>query len=301
MPSKRQPSKQRRAAKNRAARAARAARREHAGTLTEEALARIGEDSLSSELGSESPEIGSGSSNADHANAAATTNGDPTGRPGGLLSGLFGGRRGPGVGDPQPPQPAQPDNAGRSPGSPGAPVRPGARPPGARAALFAVAFALASFGLLLFASLVSVDDRGEVIPRNFGAVYLEARSLITTGEFGRVEATETTILDAYGPMTLLLYAVPALIAVVAYAAHKRTGISRPLTIGMLGLALGVFITGAFFMPSLIAMAIASFQARKAELPARVAQRAAREGPDDSAGPQDPQGPDDTTTPDTEIR
>jgi hypothetical protein len=262
-------------------------------------LGRIGEDSLSPELGSESPETGLRSGDAGHAGSAATPNGDPTGRPGGLLSGLFGGRRGPGIGEPQP---AQPDTGAGSPAPPRPPARPGARPPGSRAALFAVVFAVASFGLLLLYDLVSVDDRGEVIPRNFGAVYLEARSLLTTGEFGQVESTETTILDAYGPMTLLLYAVPALIAVIAYVAHKRTGISRPLTIGMLGLALGVFVTGAFFMPSLIAMAIASFQARKAELPARVAQRAARDGPDDSPGPQHSGDPNDPTAPDNgEIR
>jgi hypothetical protein len=278
MPSKRQPAKQRRAARNRAARAERAARREHAGTLTEEALTRIGPDSLSSELDSASPDAGSGSDAAD-SRGAATSSVEPTGPRGGLFSGLFGGRRGPGIGEPQS---AQPDTGAGSPAPPRPPARPGARPPGSRAALFAVAFALASFALLLFANLVSVDDRGEVIPRNFGGVYLEARSLITTSEFGQIEATETTILDAYGPMTLLLYAVPALIAVIAYMAHKRTGVSRPLTIGMLGLALGVFITGAFFMPSLIALAIASFQARKAELPARVAQRAARDGRDETA-------------------
>lgn len=184
------------------------------------------------------------------------------------------------------------DGLGGSPVSPGggSPVGsrpPGSRPPGSRAALFAVAFAVASLLFILIGPLATVDDRGDVVPRRFGGVYLEARSLLT-GE--QVEATETTVMSAYGPMTLLLYAVPMLIAVTAYVAHKRTGISRPLTFGMLGLAVGVFITGAFFMPSLIALAIGSFQARRAELPARAARRATRDRTPDGDGTNDAASP-----------
>jgi hypothetical protein len=141
-----------------------------------------------------------------------------------------------------------------------------------------VFFAVASFLLILALPLASVDDRGDVIPGQFEGVYLEARSILSGED---VEPRDTTILSAQGPMTVLLFAVPTLITVAAYMAHKRMGTSRPLTFGMLGLAIGVLLTGAFFMPSLIALAIGGFQARRAELPARTAQRAARDGPQDT--------------------
>jgi hypothetical protein len=68
-------------------------------------------------------------------------------------------------------------------------------------------------------------------------------------------------------------ALPVAVAVFAFWANRRPDRSRLLTFAMLAMAGAVLLGGGFlFFPSLIALAVAGFQVRKAEAPARVAER-----------------------------
>lgn len=219
VPDNRQSSKQRRAARNRAAREALAARRENA------LAARSTTDDAATFSG---------------AGAAA----DPTG--GGAGS----------------------TRTGRSRG----------RRPGDLAVLLALVFAGISAVTMLFLR-VPVDDRGEPLPDRFRGVAVQAREMLT----GRDVGDETTsLLDAQGPGILVVLALPVLVCAFALWANRRPDRSRMLTFAMLALA-GTIILGAgfLFLPSLIALAVASFLVRKAELPARMAGRTgpARNGRD----------------------
>ncbi|HEX8804765.1 MAG TPA: hypothetical protein VF743_11235 [Acidimicrobiales bacterium] len=222
MPDKRQTSKQRRAARNRAYRESLAARRENVASPPARPVS----------AGS------SGSSGASSVTGTATASGGQRPRSG--LARLLGG-------------------GGR---------------PGDRAVLLALIFAVASFvGLLFFR--VPVDDRDEPLPSSFGGVALEARSAITGHE---VTKDSVTVLDAYGGSAIALFLLPVLVTAVTFWANRtRTPRTRILTIGMIVLAAMVILVtafGFFFMPSLIALAVASFQVRRSEMPARAAQQAA---------------------------
>lgn len=146
------------------------------------------------------------------------------------------------------------------------------------------------FGVLSFVvfllSQVPVDDRGEALPQNpggmsFQAVYLEARSILTGDD---VTSRNVSIFDAHGLAVVIYGLIPLVILAVVFIVFRRSPSSRPLTIGMLALAvLFLFGGGMTFLPSLIALAVASFQARRAEIPARMAERAAaqQEADDDA--------------------
>ena len=121
---------------------------------------------------------------------------------------------------------------------------------------------------------VSVDDRDEVLPAGvnaFKGLYLETRSYLTGHE---VTARSISALDAQGPGLFLILAVPLLVVVGTVVAFRRTGRSLPLTIGMLVLAVLVLLLGfTVFLAAMIALAVASFQVRKVEMAARMAERA----------------------------
>lgn len=136
-----------------------------------------------------------------------------------------------------------------------------------------LAFAFAVAGsIALPLSPVSVDDRGEQLPSNFRGLSLEARSLIT-GE--TVEAESETLISASGPVVLLLALVPLAVAGAAFWVNRtRSERSRFLTIAMVLMAVVVFFGGQLYLFSLIALAVASFQVRKYEMPARTAQKIA---------------------------
>jgi hypothetical protein len=217
VPDKRQDSKQRRAARNRASRDALAARRENAVTASTTASSSSG----STRSG------GSGRAAAPRPQAAPPSKG---------FLGLSTSR------------------------------------PGDRAVIIAAAMALVAFVFVLFAK-IPVDDRGEPFPRSFGGVAHVARETVT-GE--SLPSKKESLISVGGPVVLLFALVPVAITLfAAFYANRRPDRSRWLTYCMFAMAAVVFLSiniSVFFLVPLLALGWASFQARKADLPARVAER-----------------------------
>jgi hypothetical protein len=274
VPSKRQPSKQRRAAQNRASRQALAARTEAASQPRQHSSS----SSTAGSAGGESP-IRSGG--------------------GGLLSGLFGGGGGGGGGlfgggggsgggglfgggggrarGPVASGPVDIRGAG-----------PGGRTPGQTAVRIALALGVLSFLTFAFLTRIPVDDRGDPVLFNFQAARLDARSILTGQE---VVAEDVTVVDAFGPAVLLAGLIPLVILVAVFVRYRQQPSSRPLTIGMLALAGAGFIVPSFipdlavmanmpFLLALVAVAVGSFQARRAEMTLRMADQAGAPQPAD---------------------
>lgn len=157
----------------------------------------------------------------------------------------------------------------------------GTRLPGARATFVALVLAILGFSYAVLYPQVQIDERGERVPLEFQGLYLEARSCLEALNEGLdclggepVETETVTFIEADGMGVVLFLFVPLAVTAFAWYTHRKTGLSRPLTFGMLALAFAVLFTGQFFMPALIALAVGAFQARKAEMPARLAERAA---------------------------
>jgi hypothetical protein len=220
VPDKRQTSKQRRAARNRASRDALAARRTNAVTST-------------------TPPASSRASSASSVGAGSGTTASATaGRTG--FGGLLGTR--------------------------------GNRRPGDLAVMVALGLAIVSAVSVLFFTKVPVDDRGEPLPRTFQGVAVAAREAIT-GE--RMPDRNESLLEASGPGVILYLALPVAVAAFAFWANRRPDRSRLLTFALVAMAgLVLFLGGYFFFPTLVALAVASYQIRKADMPARVAERVA---------------------------
>jgi hypothetical protein len=233
VPDKRQPSKQRRAARNRANRSALAARRENAEVA---ATARPAP--------------------AAAANGTRGSNGAAGARPvGGSLLGRFLGGAG-------------------TAGTTGPAGATGTASPkvGRIATAMALAFAIGG-GLLALTLDVPVDDRGEALPRTFQKLAVEARERVTGADIGD---QSRSVLDVVGPSVLLQIAVPILVTAFAVWAVRRPNRSRLLTFAMLAMAGAVILNttlGALFFPALIALAVAGFRVRKADMPSVAAQRA----------------------------
>jgi hypothetical protein len=232
VPDKRQTSKQRRAARNRAYRDAIIARRENAGAVQTSSTAR-------------SSSASSGSSRS----TSAAAGGRGRARSGGLAGGLL----------------------GRS-----------ERGPGDTAIMLTVAFAIAAVGLSIFAAFddgaVPVDHEGEAL-NTFAGVSRATYSVLT----GEPPVTETTsYIDAAGPVILVFIMLPVLVAIGTFISHRRRVQSRPLTFGLVGMALVSVVNpfSLYFLPSLIALAVAGFQVRKAEMPGRLGAAAADDEDDD---------------------
>lgn len=178
--------------------------------------------------------------------SAAATNGGPPPRAGrgaagtGVGRGLFGGSR-------------------------------GRRRPGDLAVLIALVLAVLSAVYVLFLP-VPVDDRGEELPTAFRGVAIAAREAVTGQE---MPDEDTTLIDARGTGVLALIVLPVAVAAFAVWANRRPDRSRLLTFALLALAASVLLGGGlFFFPTLIALAVASFQVRRADMPARAAERSA---------------------------
>jgi hypothetical protein len=225
VPDKRQTSKQRRAARNRAYREAMIARRENAQAEREQARqARAARATTTGSTG---------------ASGAAGRGGATTGRPQPAIVGRLYGRP-PGVGDTAV----------------------------AVALLAAVVFSGVALYMAFTSNSVPVDHAGDPIDA-FPAVSRQAYAIANDTE----PVTETvSLVDAYGPVIPIFAVLPSLVAAGAFVSHRREPRSRPLTIGLVALALvSVFnLFAIYFLPALIALAIAGFQVRKTELPARMA-------------------------------
>jgi hypothetical protein len=144
---------------------------------------------------------------------------------------------------------------------------------GDKSVLAAFVFAVGAAIYLIFYQ-VPVDDRGEQLPAVFRGLAVAARERVIGGTMP--EDTER-LLDVAGPQILLVLGLPVLVAVFALWANLRRDRSRMLTFAMLAMAGSVILTGGigiFFFPAMIALAIAGFRVRKADLPARTAERVA---------------------------
>lgn len=228
--------------------------------------------------------------------------GSPLAKVGEWFSGLFGGAPRPPEGDqadmadedaddhdadaevsssPEPSPPEQPQQQDVNATGLVATLPDGTRLPGARATFVALVLAIFAFSFVMVWPLVTVDDRGEKLPSaGFEGLYMEARSCLRAIDDGQgcldgepVESETVTVIDADGWGIVPILFVPLVVAAFAWYLHRKTGLSRPLTFGMLALAAAVLFTGPYYMPALIALAIGSFQARRAEMPARLAERA----------------------------
>jgi hypothetical protein len=148
----------------------------------------------------------------------------------------------------------------------------GNRRPGDLAVMVALGLAIVSAVSVLFLTKVPVDDRGEPLPRTFQAVAVAAREAVTGQE---LPDKNESLLEASGPGVLLYLALPVAVSAFAFWANRRPDRSRLITFALVAMAgLVLFLGGYFFFPTLVALAVASFQIRKADLPARVAERVA---------------------------
>ncbi|HEX6425508.1 MAG TPA: hypothetical protein VFZ79_18615 [Acidimicrobiales bacterium] len=150
------------------------------------------------------------------------------------------------------------------------------RRPGDMAVLSAFFFAVAGAIALLFYR-VPVDDRGEMLPVRFRGVVTMVRERVTGGP---LPDESRTLLDVSGPEIFLMLGLPVAVTVFAVWGNRRPDRSRMLTFAMLALAGTIILAqgiGIFFFPAMIALAIAGFRVRRADLPARTAERAARAG------------------------
>ena len=148
--------------------------------------------------------------------------------------------------------------------------------PGDKAVLAAFALAVVAAIYLLFYQ-VPADDRGEPLPAVFRGLALAARERLI-GE--PVPDNEVSLLDASGPQIFLVLALPIAVSLFALWANRRPDRSRMLTFAMLAMAGSVILTGGigiFFFPAMIALAVGGFRVRKADLPARMAERTAGAG------------------------
>jgi hypothetical protein len=230
VPDKRNVSKQRRAARNRASRDALAARRDNAVTAPV---------SSSTRTTKASPSGGSSSRGSTKGAARASA------------------------------RPARPVPVAAGPPPQGIKEMLQSKRPGDRAILLAFLLSFVSAILLLLVLKVTVDDRGDSIPSQYGALTIAARQAITGSE----NVTEkASTLSAYGPVALLMAATPVLIAGYALWANRRPDRSRLLTFALIAMAFASLLTGGLtiFLPTLIALGIGTFRIRKADMEAGMA-------------------------------
>jgi hypothetical protein len=150
----------------------------------------------------------------------------------------------------------------------------GNRRPGDLAVMAALGLAIVSAVSVLFFTKVPVDDRGEPLPQKFQGVAESVREAITGKQLPN---EKTSLVDAFGPGILFAIALPLVVAAFAFWANRRPNRARLLMYAMVAMAVVVLfagVIGQYFFPALIALAIATFQVRKADMPARVAERSA---------------------------
>ena len=159
--------------------------------------------------------------------------------------------------------------AGPPPRSIGEYVR--SKRPGDKAILLAFLFSFVSAIALLLVLKVPVDDRGDGIPPQYGAMTILTRATLTDVDPGAITEDVST-LSAYGPQAILMAATPVLIAGYALWANRRNDRSRLLTFALIAMAMASLLTGGLtiFLPTLLALGLGTFRIRKADMLAGVA-------------------------------
>ena len=234
VPDKRNPSKQRRAARNRATRDSLAARRDNAVPDASTAASRPTTSAAS-----------------DRSTARTSTKGAA--------------RRGAARGAARPVRPV-PVAVGPAPQ--GVKEMLQSRRPGDRALLVAFGLAILSALFSLLVARVDVDDRGEPLPYSYRAMTLLAREAVG----GERTVSSETMISAYGPVIILLVLTPVLITAYALWVNRRVDRARVLTFVLIALAVATMLSGGgaslvqsvFSFGALIALGIGVFRIRKAD-------------------------------------
>lgn len=150
--------------------------------------------------------------------------------------------------------------------------------PGRSAVVVALVISVGLAAAVLFFIPQPVDDRGEAVPPFFGGLYLKARGALG----GSIETTDESGISAGGGAAVAIALLPVAICLTALVVYMRRRAKEqplywPMTIAMVVMALVVMMLQySFAMPAMVALAIASFQVRKAEMPARMAEQSARQ-------------------------
>lgn len=158
---------------------------------------------------------------------------------------------------------------------------------GHRAAVFALVFAIASSGLLLFIKIPIERDIASVADAPAGCEIAEDSKADDSAEKKDDDEQLTcvenvTIPHELGLVAYPILAVPVIIGAVGFWATTRERQARIWTFCLVAFAvflLGFAIGGLLFIPSMIALTVASFQSRRAEQKLLMAQHAAGVRPD----------------------
>jgi hypothetical protein len=145
---------------------------------------------------------------------------------------------------------------------------------GDREVLLAFVLALVVAVVGLVTPSVAVDDRGEPLPSRFAGLTIEAREAITGQP---VDDNTVNILDAYGAIGLMLVGTPVLICGFALWSSRRPDRARVLTFSLMALVAATILfptAGWLAFAPVIVLAVGTFRVRKADLVAPEAQPAA---------------------------
>jgi len=239
VPDKRNVSKQRRAARNRASRDSLAARRENAVITPASSTTRTTKAAPASRASSR------GSSRA----APRATGRDAA-------------------------RPARPIPVAVGPAPQGFKEMLQSRRPGDRALVVAFGLAILSALFSLLVVKVDVDDRGEPLPLSYRALTLMARE--AAGHSGTIESE--SMISAYGPIIVLVLLTPVLITAYALWVNRRVDRARVLTFVLIAMAVATMLSGAgstlvqavLSFGALIALGVGVFRIRKADTEAGMA-------------------------------
>ena len=141
---------------------------------------------------------------------------------------------------------------------------------GGKAVLFAGVFAVVAAGMLLFAPVVPrqvVEAPSDIIETT--VAQQEGKPAPSEDDDPDPQTDQVTLLEAAGPLGVLLAGVPVVICGVAIEGSRRPGRRRLYTIA--AFALGIYVAffsvvGIFFFFSMAGLFVAAYQARKADPP-----------------------------------
>jgi len=154
---------------------------------------------------------------------------------------------------------------------------------GGKAVLFAGVFAVVAAGMLLFAPVVPrqvVEAPGDIIETT--VAQQEGKPPPSEDDDPDPQTDQVTLLEAAGPLGVVLAGVPVVICGVAIEGSRRPGRRRLYTIA--AFALGIYVAffsvvGIFFFFSMAGLFVAAYQARKADPPVPRTRRSEPSGDD----------------------